>query len=165
MLKRLDKSRKEKIVYVEAYKYNDNSINYQYLDVNQEDEICVAKLQPGPPYNCQMLKLEGKKNSNSKYGFNVTKADKLFDVLLKDKQITLSDDYKIPTFKQRIGKRYYKFHNIFGHWTNSCLRFRDMVQKTIDEGGLNFKEKPMKVDIDPFHIQTNYIEPMQIMMM
>jgi len=39
-----------------------------------------------------------------------------------------------------------------------------MVQKAINEGKLKFEEKPMKVDIDPFHIQGNYVEPMQIMM-
>jgi len=44
--KRFDKSRREKIAHVEAYKDNDNSINYQDLDVNQEYEICVVELQP-----------------------------------------------------------------------------------------------------------------------
>ena len=48
-----DKSIREKIEYVEAYRDNDNSINYQDLDVNQEeDKICMAKLQLGPPYTC-----------------------------------------------------------------------------------------------------------------
>ena len=108
---------------------------------------------------------EKQKFPNSKYSFDVTKADKIFDMLLKDKQISLGDYHKIPTFEQRKGKRYCKFHNIFGHWTNSCLCLRDMVQKAIDEGRLKFEEKPMKVDIDPFHIQANYIKPMQIMMM
>ena len=86
-------------------------------------------------------------------------------MLLKYNQITLSDDHKIPTFEQRKGKRYCKFQNVLGDWTNSCLRFRCMVQKTIDEGRLQFEEKPMKVDTDPFHIHANYIKPMQIMMM
>ena len=49
----LNKSIREKIEYVEAYRDNDNSINYQDLDVNQEeDKICMAKLQLGPPYTC-----------------------------------------------------------------------------------------------------------------
>ena len=39
-----------------------------------------------------------------------------------------------------------------------------MIQKAIDEGRLKFKEKPMKVDNDQIHIQANYVEPMQIMM-
>jgi len=40
-----------------------------------------------------------------------------------------------------------------------------MVQKAIDKGRLKSEEKPMKVDTDPFHIQANYIKPMQTMMM
>ena len=54
---------KEKITYVKAYKDNDNAINYQDLDFNKEDEICVTELQPGPPYNFQMLKLQEKQIS------------------------------------------------------------------------------------------------------
>ena len=56
------------------------------------------------------------------------------------------DDCKIPTFKKRKGKRYCKFHNIFGHWTNNCSHFRDMIQKAIDKGRLKFEETPRKVD-------------------
>ena len=61
--KRFDKNMKEKITYVKAYKDNDNAINYQDLDFNKEDEICVTELQPGPPYNFQMLKLQEKQIS------------------------------------------------------------------------------------------------------
>ena len=93
-----------------------------------------------------------KKFPNSKNSFDVTKADKIFDVLLKDKKFSLSDNHKIPSFEKRKGKRYSKFHNAFGHWTDSCLRFRDMVQKAIDKRSLKFEDKPMQVDIDPFHI-------------
>ena len=43
--KRFDKGGREKFAYLKAYKDNDNSINYQHLDVNQEeDEICMAEL-------------------------------------------------------------------------------------------------------------------------
>ena len=114
---------------MEACGDNDNFLNYQDLDVNkEEDKISMAKLQPRPPCTCQMLKLQEKhKFPNSKYSFNVTMTHKIFDVLLKDKQIVLSDDHKIPSFEQIKGKRYCKFHNVFGHWTNSCLHLRDMV--------------------------------------
>jgi len=98
--RKFDKNKRDKIAYVETYKDNDNAIKYQDLDFNKEkDEICMAELQPGPLYTCQMLKLEGKhKFSNSKYSLNVTKADKIFNLLLKDKQMTFSDDHKIPSF-------------------------------------------------------------------
>ena len=101
-----DKSIREKITYVEACGDNDNFLNYQDLDVNkEEDKISMAKLQPRPPCTCQMLKLQEKhKFPNSKYSFNVTMTHKIFDVLLKDKQIVLSDDHKIPSFEQRKGK-------------------------------------------------------------
>ena len=57
------------------------------------------------PYTCQMLKIDEKlKLPNSKYSFDITKTDKIFDVLLKDKQIALSDDHKMPTLEQRKGK-------------------------------------------------------------
>jgi len=39
-----------------------------------------------------------------------------------------------------------------------------MIQKAIDEGRLKFEEKPMQVDIDLFQVQTNYVEPIQILM-
>ena len=66
---------------------------------------CMEKLQLEPPYTCQMLKLEEKeKFPNSKYSFDVTKANKIFDVLLKDKQIALSDDHKIPSFELKKEK-------------------------------------------------------------
>ena len=60
-------------------------------DVNQEeDEICITKLQPGPPYTCQMLKVDEKqKLPNSKYNFGITKANKIVNLLLKDKQIAM----------------------------------------------------------------------------
>jgi len=46
---------------LEPHKGGDNSINYQDLDVNQEeDEIYVVELQHGPPYTCQMLKIDKK---------------------------------------------------------------------------------------------------------
>jgi len=60
-----------------------------------------------------MLKREEKqKFANSKYSFDFIKASKIFDVLLKDKQIVLSGNHKIPLFEQRKGKRYCKFCNV-----------------------------------------------------
>ena len=63
------------------------------------------KLQLRPPYTCQMLKLDEKqKLPNLKYSFDITNPNKIFYVLLKDKQIALSDDHKMPTLEQRKGK-------------------------------------------------------------
>ena len=52
-----------------------------------------------------MLKLDEKqKLPNLKYSFDITNPNKIFYVLLKDKQIALSDDHKMPTLEQRKGK-------------------------------------------------------------
>lgn len=52
--KKFDKNRKEKVGYVEAYNDYDNSVNFE--DIDFENDIYLAELQPGPPYSCQMLK-------------------------------------------------------------------------------------------------------------
>nr|KYP38616.1 Retrovirus-related Pol polyprotein from transposon opus [Cajanus cajan] len=55
-----------------------------------------------------------------------------------------------------------KYHNMYGHWTNNCVRFRDMIEKAITEGCLAFKEKDMKVDTDPFAAHIGYVEPVSM---
>ena len=41
----------------------------------------------------------------NEFSFDITEAYKIFNVLLKDKQIALKDDHKISPFDQRKGKR------------------------------------------------------------
>ncbi|KAL2343967.1 hypothetical protein Fmac_005252 [Flemingia macrophylla] len=54
---------------------------------------------------------------------------------------------------------------MFDHWTNNCVRFRDMIKKTIQEGRLTFEEEvKMKVDTDPFNAEVRYLEPTMILM-
>lgn len=102
---------------------------------SEENEINVAKLQPGPPYVCVRLKpmpqeaqeAKGNERSFSKqeYDFDLCKADQIFDILLRDKQIVLKGDHKIPPPEQRKGRKYCKYHNKWNHWTNSCVHFRE----------------------------------------
>lgn len=61
-------------------------------------------------------------------------------------------------------KRYCKYHNVYKHWTTSCLCFSDMIHKAMDEEGLKFEEKLVKVDTNPFQVHTNYAKPIQILM-
>nr|KYP38587.1 hypothetical protein KK1_040155 [Cajanus cajan] len=159
-LRKFDKFvRKEKVAYLDNMDVNDD--NFECL--NEEMEVNLAELQPGPTYQCQLLK-PGENNieagSNRKYSFDITKADRIFDILLKDKQIILPENHKIPPFEQRKGKKFCKYHNMYGHWTNNCVRFRDMIEKAITDGRLAFEEKEMKVDTDPFAAQAGYVEPL-----
>ncbi|XP_057759529.1 uncharacterized protein LOC130979966 [Arachis stenosperma] len=52
--------------------------------------------------------------------------------------------------KDLKGKPYCKFHQATSHSTNSCVRFRDLIQEAIMEGRLKFDDgkKEMKVDVD-----------------
>ena len=56
-------------------------------------KVKVTQLQAGPSYVYASLKpVKGREKANSSnksYSFNITKADQIFDVLLKDKQIIL----------------------------------------------------------------------------
>jgi hypothetical protein len=61
------------------------------------------------------------------YGFDITKLDMIFDVLLKDKHISPSDGHKLK------GKKYCKFHNKIGKTTNNCIHFRDLIQQAIKD--------------------------------
>lgn len=41
--------------------------------------------------------------------------DKIFNILLKDKQIKLSDNDKILSLKQRKKRECYKYGKVYGH--------------------------------------------------
>jgi len=59
---------------------------------------------------------------------------------------------KLPPLEQRKERGFCKFHKFLGHNLSRCTRFRDFVQKVLDEGRLKFGEKtkqPMQVDADP----------------
>lgn len=69
----------------------------------------------------------------------MTKTDQIFDILLKDKKLKLSDDHRLL-----------KPHEIkeHGHITNECMHFRDIIQKGLAEGRLKFSDKKPKLKVD-----------------
>ena len=58
-----------------------------------------------------------------KYGFDITKADKIFDLLLSEGQIKLKPYHKIPTDQELKNIKYCKWHNAISHDTNECKVF------------------------------------------
>ena len=75
--------------------------------------------------------------------------DQIFDYLLKDKQIKLPEDHKIPSTEKLKGK----WHNWWSHNINNYLVFRNVIQKSIIEDGLKFSDKDksvMLINGDPF---------------
>jgi len=87
-------------------------------DSASEGEVVnIAELKVRPPYTCKLLK-KGEVNykmAKKIYSFGVSKVEQIFDVLLKDKQIKLSDDHKLPSMEQRKRKKYCKFHYLWSY--------------------------------------------------
>jgi len=96
------------------------------------------------------------------YTFDVTKCDEIFYLLVADGQVAVRNGLKIPPLEQRKKRGFCKYLNFLGHKTSHCALFRDLVQRALNEGRLNFgdKTKPRKkVDVDPLKdVDTMYTE-------
>ena len=99
----------------------------------------------------------GKKEPES-FGFNSTKADKIFDLLLLEGLIKLKPYHKIPSDEELKNMKYCKWHNATSHDTNECKVFRQQIQLAFEHGRLKFKapKRTMKIDQHPF--STNMVD-------
>jgi hypothetical protein len=89
------------------------------------------------------------KQAKGTYDFDVTKADKLFEFLVKEGQIKLQEGHSMLQPDGVKEKRYFGFHDRNSHSINECRVFRMRIQKAIHEGHLKFYNK-MKLDGNPF---------------
>ncbi|KAK1686451.1 hypothetical protein QYE76_047299 [Lolium multiflorum] len=99
------------------------------------------------PVSCKWVKPQGPPKG---FDFDVTKAEQIFDLLLKEKQLKVPEGHKIPTVQELNGKPYRKWHNTFSHATNDCRVWRQQIQMAIEQGRLIFNQHAMKVDTHPF---------------
>ncbi|XP_058752893.1 uncharacterized protein LOC131626086 [Vicia villosa] len=101
--------KKDRVTYVEVDEEEPETFEDQH---GFEDcEVDLAELKEAGPYTCKMITPSNGKNpveieKNDKfpkktYTFNVTKCDKIFDLLVKDGQMVLPPNIKIPPFEQR----------------------------------------------------------------
>jgi len=123
-----------------------------------DSDVCVAEWVNGPnnkPFACSFLKPNPGRRDEMKYNFDVSKCDKLFDVLLQSNVIRLKEGHVIPPPEQLAKKSYCKWHNSFSHSTNECNYFRRQIQSALVDGRLSFGEgSKMKLDRDPFPINV-----------
>nr|QBA09453.1 ty3-gypsy sub-class retrotransposonable element polyprotein [Oryza sativa Japonica Group] len=115
-------------------------------DDNDDSEIAAAEwVRSQKVIPCQWVKNSGKEE---KYDFDITKADKIFDLLLREKQIQLPAGHVNPSAEELGKRRYCKWHNSGSHSTNDCKVFRQQIQVAIERGKIKFDDskKPMKVD-------------------
>jgi hypothetical protein len=99
------------------------------------------------------------KKEPEKFDFDITKADKIFDLLLQQGQIKLSQFHTISSTEELKRMKYCKWHNATSHDTYDCKIIRQQIQSAIEQGKLKFEtpakaEKPMKIDQRPFPSNT-----------
>ncbi|XP_050890075.1 uncharacterized protein LOC127095425 [Lathyrus oleraceus] len=156
--------KKERVAYVE-FEDEESEISNDPYGL-EEFEVDLAELKEAPPpYACKLLTpsngrnpVETEKNDRfpkKTYTFDVTKCDEIFDILVKDGQMIVPHNTKIPLLEQRKKIGFSKYHNFLGYKTSQCFLFRDLIQNAIKDGRLKFTDKgrnQMKVDVDPLNI-------------
>ena len=66
------------------------------------------------------------------FDFDVTKVEQIFDLLLKEKQLKLPENHKLPTAQELQGRLYCKWHHSFTHSTGECKKLRRQIQSAIE---------------------------------
>src|SRR6185312_17101070 len=74
----------------------------------------------------------------------------IFDLLLKEKQVKLPENHKLPMPQELQGRPYCKWHHSFTHATGECKELRRHIQSAIEQGRLILFHHTMKVDTKPF---------------
>jgi hypothetical protein len=100
-----------------------NLVEYSADHDSDEEQEMVASTEWIQNNKKPVMCLFGKKEPKS-FGFDITKADKIFDLLLSEGLIKLKPNHKIPSDKELKNIKYCKRHNATSHDTNECKVFR-----------------------------------------
>jgi hypothetical protein len=131
------------------------SVNCIDNESASEDEakVCVFKWVDTPADIMLFLEAKCGKKGRVKFTFDVSKCDKLFDVLVQGGVIQLAEGHVIPSPEVLARKKYCKWHDSYSHTTNECNYFRRQVQSALNDGQLTLSEGgKMKLDVDPFPV-------------
>jgi hypothetical protein len=110
----------------------------EWIDVKSDPFVCLA-LKPTPQKN---------RLKKSKYTFDFTFCDHVFDILLENNFIKIIDHNALPSFQNLEELTYCKWHNSFDHNTCNCNMFRRVIQSAIDKGRLRFSEAQQMDQLD-----------------
>ena len=117
--------------------------------------MAVAEWTRGAnPVPCKWVKQKGLVKG---FDFDVAKAEQIFDLLLKEKQLKLPENHKLPTMQELQGRLYCKWHHSFTHATSDCKELHRQIQLAIEQGRLILAQHMMKVDSQSFP-QANMVE-------
>jgi hypothetical protein len=119
----------------------------QMEDSDDDEEVVAADIMWGKePLTVNQRWI---KQTKGTYDFVVTKADKHFELLVKEGRIKLPEGHSMLRPDGVKEKHYCSFHDRNSHSINDCRVFRMRLQKAIQEGHLKFDNK-MKLDGHPF---------------
>jgi hypothetical protein len=91
-------------------------------DSGDDQEVTVVEWTRGAnPVSCKWVKQKGPVKG---FDFDMSKVEQIFDLLLKEKQLKLSEGYKPPTMQELKGRSYCKWHDSFTHNTSDCKELR-----------------------------------------
>nr|CBG76268.1 OO_Ba0005L10-OO_Ba0081K17.19 [Oryza officinalis] len=112
---------------------------YQYASDDEDEEDVDVDLaewaRMRKPTTCQWVK---KGDKEDKFDFDVNKADKIFDLLLQEKQIQLPVGHVLPSAEEIKKRRYCK----------------QQIQSAIEQGRIKIDDakRPMKIEGHPFPV-------------
>lgn len=99
---RVNRNKKERVAYVDIDD-NEQASKIKYRTI-KGNELDVARLKPGPSYVCKVLTPVNRKKHvepdktykfpKKTYTFNVTKCDEIFNLLVADGKILVSQEKK-----------------------------------------------------------------------
>jgi hypothetical protein len=142
--------------------YVDDEVEHE-----EGNEICVAEWVEKPrdkPISCSFLKPNGGRRDETKYTFDVSKCDRLFDLLLWGGVIRLTEGHVKPNADILAKKTYCKWHDSYTHTTNECNYFQRQVQSVINDDRLTLGDSgKIKLDTDPFPIGMVELEQKKIL--
>jgi hypothetical protein len=138
-------------------KTNSDSISQHIVSYGKADSASLSKLRllkssykgvaecvdvKFDPFVCLALKPTLQKNrlKKSKYAFDFTFCDHVFDILLKNNFVRIIDHSALPSIQNVKELIYCKWHNSFDHNTSNCNVFRRVIQSAIHNGQLRFSE-------------------------
>jgi hypothetical protein len=116
-------------------------------DSDDEEEVAAVEIMWGK----EPLTMNQRwvKQTKGTYDFDVTKADKLFEFLVKEGRIKLPEGHYMLWPDGVKEKRYCGFHDRDSHSINDRRVFSMRIQRAIQEGYLKF-DNTMKLDGHPF---------------
>jgi hypothetical protein len=129
-------------------------VDYVSSNLNDETKIYNAEFvwpSEDKSFSCASLKPASKgRQEELRFTFDVSKCDRIFDELLKLRNIKIS--HTMPPLDEIKRRAYCKYHHSYSYATNDCNVFRRKIQSAINEGRLVPHEK--QVEKHPFPINA-----------